>query len=275
MLPALIDDQGKLWPAHSAGLSNAVGCDHRRGPLARHVVKANGFIHLERHGPAVGIEFHLDSVSPLALIGLLYWLHDNPDCTVILKAIDRQRPPQLFRDRNQIVSELGRMLQGAPARPRRTAARFASTRVAIEQSPFASRWSAARAIMELGAREITTGEMLGHLFDGMFVVSEFDAGIGEFRIRQMGPAHGRFDASFCAAARGKTFADVHDHEFGRWVADAQNRIRDTTEPLAERVDAAVLLPHRPRERFVYTRLMLPVRTPAGVQLIVSASTFVD
>ncbi len=275
MLPALIDDQGTLWPAHSADLSVAVGRDRPREPLARHVVKSKGFIHLEGHGAAVEIEFHLDSVSPLALIGLLYWLHDNPDCTVILRAIDRQRPPQLFRDRHQIVSELGRMLQGVGARPRQPVPRFASTALAIERSPFASRWSAARAVMQLGAREITTGEMLGHLFDGLFVISEFDAGIGEFRIRQMGPAHGRFDASFCAAARGKTFADVHDHEFGRWVADAHNRIRDTTEPVVERVDAAVLLPHRPRERFVYTRLMLPVRSPAGAQWIVSASTFVE
>lgn len=270
MRSLLFDEKGEEWPAHSRELQRALGTNRTGEALAEFVVRNMGFAEIAHVGRAAEICFCEATVSPHALIGLLQWVHDNPEPRVLLKLLGKPAP-LIIRRRDQVNAAIGRLIQERVGSPLAFPSRFQKTRIRIGRSRFADRMVAVRAILSMSISRRIQLQMLEHLLDGFVTLSEFDPEIGTYRIRHMAERYGMFDASFCSQAEGKTFADTHDIAYGRWVAEAHDSIHDCTEPVAEVIHAQIEWPRRPRREFIYSRLMVPLKLASGRHLIVGAT----
>jgi hypothetical protein len=255
-----IDESGTLVPLSAA----------ERDPFSTYeqclafFIEQMGFVHLLRTNRSTTITFDKTSVSLGSLIGATYWVGD-----VDLQKASFKHPAESTISLQQTIGDCIAYLSAHIERVGKSG-RFKSAPVPLAISPFSNRYQAAAEICaEVSVQR--RDQLLHLLFQGLYMLTETDPMHGKPRIVSMGAGHLQFDAEFVSKSKGRTLCDIHDKDFGIWLAQEYATARDSGEARCDDVSALVDWQSRGKSRHMYSRLLMPVFQTGGRSLLLTAT----
>jgi hypothetical protein len=121
----IFDDEGSRWRGTLLLLKRALQSPIGGDALARYVVVNIGFIAATADGASIHIRIRPGVASPVAFVGLLYWLHDQRVERALISYFDGGWSHVLLRSLEETLTFLARQCDTAPifrataaARPR-------------------------------------------------------------------------------------------------------------------------------------------------------------
>jgi hypothetical protein len=104
----IFDDEGSRWRGTLLLLKRALQSSIGGDALVRYVVVNIGFIAATADGASVHIRIRPSVASPAALVGLLYWLHDQRVERVLISYFDGDWSHVLLRSLEDTLTFLAR-----------------------------------------------------------------------------------------------------------------------------------------------------------------------
>ncbi len=261
----IVDERGAFWTLGD-DFKRHIGTVRDDSDLATYCVAKLGYIVIEvKASRATFINFCEDIVAPVALVSVMQWMHDQPDSRFVFNQGGINKKPFLVPSLAHARKRLGDLIQAATP-----AFGFETVELAADASPFRKVWRVAQDIhladdmpMSLKVR------LLDKLFEGRFTLSERDSATGDFNITAVGTAILQYQFADCD--RYSTFRDMHDRDYGEWIADDLMRLRAGEKPIFQLVSAPLKFPDRPnRELHRYSRLLFAPNID-GRQRLLTAS----
>lgn len=248
-----INERGEIAapPARSAPRHTG-GSDEARGVVVRDRAKL------------IEVRLSRDSVAPLALVGLLYWLFDNDQKAVAVMDCAGDAPVDVLLDRKRAAAYVSELIDRRASEPR-----FSRCHVGLDQTCFASVWRAAQEICVAEMSEPARVRILDQLFAGGFTLGTFDRVTGTCRASAVGSIIRQIDPDFAAVSDGSSYRNMADRAYGAWVAETFESYRDRDRPFAESIDASLCFPGWPK-RARYTRLVVPYTAGGEKHLLVAS-----
>jgi hypothetical protein len=254
-----VDDTGTLMPVSSVErdpfLTNEQFLDF--------FIIQMGSVHISTNNQTI-ITFDKHSVSLAALLGTVDWIFET----------SLQRATFRHPGENAVLLKLSKAaciehlttLAGQIA----SSSRFTTSTTPLTISPFSSRYMAAKEICA-EVCEQRRDQLLHLLFQGLFLLTETEPISGAPIVVTMGAGHRRFDSEFVDTSKGRALCDIHDKEFGVWLAKEYGSVRDSGEARADDVSALVDWRSHGKYRHRYSRLLMPVHQNSGRQLLLTAT----
>ncbi len=252
-----IDDTGEPKPGVGYPLSASClpSADHENDH-ASHSIDGRGFIQitLDRVAGAV-LVLNYKSVKPICLLGAITWLmKHSPQRVAVIDSASPNAVPQILRCK-QAIDVLGRLSDERCAQPtyhRRT--------LNIAQSQFATRWEAAKEILNAGLEWEVQSHILSKLFQRHFIIAERDASSGHFLLAEAGAKILDYSDNIGPLQIGRPFTVLEDAGFGSWIADGLREFKVGDQPRVEYIDAKVRTKKSAKISWQrYSRLVVPYR----------------
>jgi hypothetical protein len=109
----IFDDEGSRWRGTLLLLKRSLQSSIGGDALARYVVVNIGFIAATTDGTSVHIRVRPGIASPVAFVGLLYWLHDQRVERALISYFDGDWSHVLLRSLEQTLTFLARRCDNA------------------------------------------------------------------------------------------------------------------------------------------------------------------
>lgn len=242
-----------------------IGSKRSDEDLASYCVDKLGYIVVEcRANNIVFASFSERVVGPIALISLMQWLHERPTARFVFNQGGINTAPNLVPSLRHARQRLSELVQASAPM-----SSFEVTNLAPEASPFAKVWQVAQEIHTAEMPERMRVRLLDKLFEGRFTLSERDDANGDFTIKAVGSA--LLPHQFTEQDRYTTFRDMHDREYGKWIADGLKQLAPVDQPIFQLVSAPLKFPElENRVLHRYSRLLFAPRI-GGTQRLLTAS----
>jgi hypothetical protein len=268
----IFDNQGKVLQADSLELRRSLFYPENEPDFALQLLKNLGFIGAERRGESAVVTFRPQTMSPVAVASLLYWLSDDPPDRIRLAILDDRPSNEEYGSFEQVLERLHHLVERRQEQEQPLfTARALSPEAVSEGSPF--RWVLAR--WEQSNKRLcprTFSEEVDRWFEGRFWVFRPGKVPSELVIEHVGTGLRIPDNLWHAfAARGTRLADIPDPSYGRWVSEAYLSVLRTGRPELDDVTAKIYWPHSGRVRYEYRRLILPCIDSDGHPFLLGAS----
>lgn len=274
MSDIVIDDSGQRWAAGDAGWRIPLRNSLSPSALVTFAVSNLGYVHIRQTQRAAVIAYRSETVSPVALTELHYWLFDNRHLPIVLNDVAAPDRPALLHERKQILAALDDVLRQAAARPRWFADRLLSRRVEAPQA-FDRACKAMRALAAEIADFTRHRELLTALLGDRFTLLEVQEADGCMPIVDLGDGFRHFDDAWYRRARGRQLREFTDPAYGDWVTQAHEEARNNDTALVHEIDALVRTSTSGDVHRTYTRLILPLRAIGGRRFLISSSDTVS
>jgi hypothetical protein len=260
----IFDEQGNNW-ALGDELKRYIGTRRPDENLARYCVNKLGYVLADtKPSGTVFVSFSEDIVGPVALVALLQWLHDQPMGRFVFYQGGLNERPWLIPSLHEARKHIGALL--AASTPNHA---FEITELAATASPFRKTWQVAEEIHVADIPEALKLRLLDKLFDGRFTLSRRHSETGDFTISAVGSAI--LDYQFADRDRYTTFRDMHDRDYGQWIADGLKRLSTNESSRFQLVTAPLKFLAQPnRVLHRYSRL-LQAPNINGSQRLLTAS----
>lgn len=261
----IVDERGAFWTLGD-DFKRHIGTVRSDADLASYCVTKLGYIVIDvKASRAIFVNFCEDIVAPVALISVMQWMHDQPDGRFVFNQGGINKKPLLVPSLAHARRRLGDLIQAASP-----AYEFETVELAADASPFRKVWRVAQEIHL--ADDMPTAmkvRLFDKLFDGRFTLSERDDSTGDFNITAVGTSI--LHDQFVDCDRYSTFRDMHDREYGEWIANGLMQLRAGGQPIFQLVTAPLKFPDRPiRELHRYSRLLFAPNVQ-GRQRLLTAS----
>lgn len=263
----LVDDQGETWADSSPVLRKRLGT-LRSGPdLIRYLVRNLGFVHIRTGQTGCIVSLAEDAASQCALIGTLYWLMDNRPERVALEALPQTSAPRQLLRYAQALKHISACCDAQTVRPL-----FSRRPVALNQSPFAMRWEAAKAVLASSdIAETSRWLILDKLLQSYFTVSRRDKESGRYIVEHVGQGISGHHPSLSTMKVGLPFSAIDDSAYGAWLDESFMSISDSSSPFSEYVEATIGVATSRSTRLQYSRLLLPFVRSSDSYLLTASS----
>lgn len=258
-----IDERGEAWQSTPREVFRRLGTNRVGDDLDTYLIEQMGFAGVRERHALFEVRYAHQTVSPIALTGLLYWLTDRPQKPVTFTSLGDAVKVNIARDRSQAVAYVSRLIES-----RHTTPLFSRYGLVLERTPFAAIWKAAEELVRAEIADDVRNRVLDRLFSGSYTLNDFDTDAGHYRVTNFGSAIAKFDPAFVARGAGATYHDMSDKQYGRWIAETFCGYEGLDGVAAESVDAAYEGPHK-SERLRYNRLVLPYAAHGKRQLLVA------
>jgi hypothetical protein len=209
------------------------------------------------------VRFAHDLVSPVALTGLLIWLHDQHPKPIAVFGVARDFV-DILPDRRRAVAYLSELIAS-----RSRQVRFDRRATELGETPFAAVWCAAQEICTSEMSEAARMRILEALFGGNFTLNTFEDDGDACCVSAVGSQIYRLDPKFATDGLGATYRAMSDHAYGAWLAETFESYRGRERPFAERVTAAISYPLLP-PRVQFTRLVVPYCVGGAKHMLVAS-----
>lgn len=260
----IIDERGTFW-SFGDEFKRYIGTRRSDADLTAYCVEKLGYIFVEKRSNDVVFANFVDRIAgPVALISLLQWLHEQPANRFVFNQGGVNAAPNLIPSLEHARKRLSDLAERAVP-----SATFEVTNIPAEASPFGKVWQVAQEIHTSDMPEPMRLKLLDKLFDGRFTLSERNDATGDFNIKALGSAIRSHQ--FPDASGYKTFRDMHDREYGRWIADGLKQLSPIERPLFQLVSAPLKFVDRPQRVWHrYSRLLFAPEVE-GRQRLLTAS----
>jgi hypothetical protein len=266
----IIDDKGDIWPGSSGFLRQLLFCELSEPHFSQYLITNLGFIALHERDAGASIRLRPQVVSPLAVVGLAYWLSDRRIERVALSSLGSEWQHRIFASRQSCMQCLLSMVEREPPDHGQnflsTSKSFAELRPGTPLDAIHRKW---RTDPEVGDEDAFLADCQFR-FRGRFTVTRPQD--DRVVIHRIGPGYCSYNATWLSIAEGHPHEDGPDYRYGRWVAHAHHRVLNTSAPALDDVDAIIERPRGGPNRVCYTRLILPFRRRNGGIWLLSAST---
>lgn len=259
----LFDENGEAWGLEE--LAARLGTRLRGRPFAEFVMRNLGFVMAEHSfGAYVRVSYVDDAVVPVALTGLIMWLHDQRERAVLVCDTSGGTTGRLYANRAAAANALSVTIQRHT-----TTTPYVCQDADVETSVFSSRWRAALELMStpaLDPRDVR--RVLNALFNGYFTIADRDAEDDEFRLVLVGDA---IRDHFGPSIQGRSYREMYDPDYGKWVADGIQAASVHQRPFAQDIVAPIKWPKKEQPTVCkYSRLLIST-TCADRQVLLTAS----
>jgi len=272
-LGLLIDDRGQAWSDDAPELYRRLGCQAAGFDLAGYAVRNLGFVHLRPHSCGMRVDLRASCFTTESLITTLYAIADRQPPRILLASFTGEQW------RYEICSDIGfftkraqALAAGEPVRSKRLFA-FDLDAKALRSSryravrPMLKHWRSARGRMDEGFDAIfnetffqeraTLVRSVGR--ESRFVFEHFGAGI-----KTMTPDE-------LMQLKGRDICDVHDREYGAWVAESFAEAAFGQRPRVAAIRAAIKTSEGLTVLGTYSRVLLPWRRGADETFVLGIS----
>lgn len=260
----IIDERGTFWVLGDE-FRRYIGSNRTDADLIAYCVNKLGYILVDvRSRNAIFASFLEGTAGPVALVSLMQWLHERPIGRFVFNQGGIDVAPNLIPSIEHARRRLSDLAQSATP-----SASFEVTNIPMEASPFGKVWQVAQEIHTADLPEAMRLRLLDRLFDGRFTLSERQDATSDFNITAIGSAIVPYQ--FADSDRHATFRDMHDREYGKWIADGLIQLCPADEPIFQLVSAPLKFVDRPnRVWHRYSRLLF-APTIDGTQRLLTAS----
>ena len=296
----LIDGQGRIWDARSSLLAHAFQLNDQCGDVILQLVDTEGCIHLDLTARRVNVAFNPRTLSPVALCGLLYFLHDhrlhgNPNLAVCLTILGGAAPnpdPDAGTDkgpgkgqssrRNSRLVELYRSIglaanriqfligESQPATLQRFVAQPRAFNPFARSGYFAPLLKLWRTSSGHYDRDALRPVLRQNLKD-RFCLIEYLPSRQNFQIAEIGSGLRIPTPRFTSQLAGAALAGFPDDRYVNWLRTSFSKVANTGDAGFEDISAKIFWPETGLVERNYTRLLLPWTTADNRKLILSAN----
>jgi hypothetical protein len=262
----VISERGEQLSASPEVIESALGTRHKPAQLMKYLINSMGFVGIGYGKRVVDIVYDEETVSPVALTGLTYFIADNKRRPFAFRTLIDTNKVDLFSNGSGALQFVGDLIDR-----RQTLPRLWRTTIPIERTSFGVRADVAREIATTEIDDTIRLQLFDKLFGGVYSISRWDPIARHFRIDHISAKVGQLDESFVTNSKGRTFHSLVDTEYGRWVADAFAEMADREMPLTESIAAKLTIKNQ-TVNANYTRFLLPF-SRGGAQYILASNDF--
>ena len=250
---SLIDDLGEIWIAGSRKLPEALGTRLSASELNDYFLTQMGFVAFRDRGTVVDVTFEPQTVSPVAIIGLLYKLAGMRGRPVALRTCSDDIGVRVMHDRGRVIAYLSDIVEA-----RRGGPRYAKQIADLARSAFVSCWEVAEEVVASDISSDVRHRVLEKLFKGSFTLNRLDQSDGQYRVVDWCSKFGHLDSAFATLGPGLSYYELTDSDYGRWIAETFKEYATAKERRVEAVTALITGPGAKAKQYNYNRLVLPV-----------------
>jgi hypothetical protein len=277
----LIDDMGRAWDAQCPSLRAKFGLAHDVGDVTIALIQMAGCIRIDAGKRAVHIAFNPKTVSPVAIGGLLYFVHDqhlhtHPNLVFCLSLLDdvatTARVVEVYTsikhaaNRLQFLSEEHRLNRQK---------RFVSKLVPLssaEQIPGFSHvlevWRASNASYDQNTIRPILNSHLGNRY---CLIGPSQRGSG-FTFLEMGTGYRIPLPDYAKRANGLELNAIPDARYADWLSATYALVMKMGRPRFEDIAVHIFFADTGLVQRRYKRLLLPWLGEAGERLLLSTSS---
>jgi hypothetical protein len=270
----MIDESGRVWGGTDPALWRSLQTDIRVDQLRDFTLGKMGFIEIRRRRQRIVVTLNPQKVSPLAVVGLLYWLHDAKWVgRLALQVFGSEHAAELVPN----IAAFGARLEalGQPSRAD-DVTRFRCTAVPnselVADATIKAMFELWRASPVRPRAEIAA--YCSRHFEGRYTLVRQQSN-GEFLVDRMGAGYRCYDRSYVAKAAGTLLIDEPDYVYGMWVSEAYRSVALNRAPDCSDIVASIRPPLTEEVNVRYRRLVVPFTDPLSGEYLVSASILRD
>ncbi len=277
----LIDDKGRAWDARSPLLRAQFGLSDSLGDITIRLIQIAGCIRIDAGKRAVHIAFNPKTVSPVAIGGLLYFVHDqhlhkHHDLVFCLSLLeDVATTARVVEIYTSIKSAANRLQFLSEEHRRGKQKRFESKLLALDRAeriPGFSHLLEAWRKSDAAYDQKTIMPILNSaLRDRYCLIGPSYRGNG-FAIVEMGSGYRIPLPDFATRTPGLELSAIPDAGYADWLAATYSRVMKLGRPLFEDVAAHIFFPDTGLVQRRYKRLLLPWLGQSGQRLLLSVSS---
>ncbi len=265
-----IDEEGRIWQSTDTDLRRSLQTDISPEQLRGFMVGKMGFVEVRRRGPSLVVTLSPRKVSSLAVIGLLFWLHDAKWVGRLALQVfgsdhDAELLPNIatFAARLEVLCQLG--WKDDRARFRNDKLSIAEMRADHSILSMFEWWRAS----DVRSRDEVAAYCDEH-FQGRYTIVR-PLNNGEFLVEAMGRGYFCYDLSYVTIATGTLLVDEPDHAYGMWITEAYRSVAISRAPDFSDITARIQQAQAAEVNVRYRRLVIPLNDPVLGQYLVSAS----
>lgn len=263
----VVDDQGEAWPEASRNLGLALQTRRQGADLTDFLVHQMGFVVVREYANRYEVKSCLETTSPVALTALFLWFQQRALRPVVYTDVADTKINRVLRDKKSLNAYLNALIEARSRRPD-----FVADRIEIDLSPFSASWQRCTDLCRADIPLQRKFELIEQLHQH-FTFAERDEN-GEYVVTYASGVARDYDPAFLSRDHG-TFAEASDRAFGKWSADHFRRLNVGTDPFAESVGAVATFHARPRQRYFYNRLIVPITVSPGRDALLITVANVD
>ena len=277
----LIDNTGRVWDTRSRQLRDQFGLEDAIGDIATLLVKTAGCIRIDAVKRAVHISFNPKTVSPVAIGGLMYYLHDqrlhrHPNVVFCLSILEGEastaRVVEVYAsikqaaNRLQFLSEEHRHSDQKRFQAHRLSLKFAERSFGL--SRVLEAWRAQAAVYETN---IIKPILSGDLNNRYCLIGQSHRGCG-FTFLEMGSGYRIPFPDYDKRVIGKDLNAIPDTLYAEWLSETYSEVMQKGEPRLEEIAVHIFFPDTGLIARRYRRLLLPWLDKAGRRLLLSVNS---
>lgn len=223
----VIDDFGDVHRSGSRTFFDKLGSGLSGAETEAYAIENIGCIGLTRLRSQTLVKYRPTVVSERAISTLYYWLHDIPDGPVAISWLGDVWALERARTRTAAKAFISYTLDSAARRVLWPGPRL----LAEEARDARRRWAATAPVfnrlVEMQGCTEDRRALLNRVFNGRWTLSEYDRDQNFVRILDNGPGYPPLDPVWMVDARGFSFDQFPDREFGTWVAALHKKVAAT------------------------------------------------
>jgi hypothetical protein len=268
----IIDEKGIVEQITTCSLRRRLSSTLPDKELAEFAVRNLGCVALSAGPNVARVWLRAQLVSPQAAAAAIFWLADQTCDRYVLSHLQADWQNQVLGDRNEAM----RALTILALSPRGRSSDFLRQRRSLNSLAAESPWRLLLSVWQ-SSEQNTQIDHLAPILDGpltgRFVV--VDASDREVLVRGIGPKMLLGDEGWRRTSLGGRLKDMYDFDYGRWSAQPYHEAQRCREPMLEDIDVITNFAGRPRSRYRYQRIILPVVDQNGSPALLGASVFDD
>lgn len=267
----LIDDQGQIWDGASRTLRASFDSPYSGGEFSDYAVINLGFIAANAYSGSCQIRLRPSFVAASATQSLLHWLSSGRIDRIVLSWLDKDWHHELLRSRDTAVARV-RELIGAASHTQPND--FIANEVTAAQLPE----NTALGILLRYWERLSEPEgrpslmdLLNKALGNRYVLVQRAPDNGKLVFRKFGGGLFNHYDAWRANGVGVPLEDLPDSNYGRWASEAYHNVLSERLPRIHDVDAIVRWPHVGRTRMRYRRVIVPISSEIGEDVMLGGS----
>jgi hypothetical protein len=261
-----VDDDGEVWTATPHAVRRRLHTDRFGLELTSYLIRQAGFVACRSSRLGCYVTLDQNHVALSAIVGTMRWLSEVHPRRTRITIFDRGSQSDALL---VVPKALGCLQSVFDAR--RSDPIYSARKIKLENTPFADKWRVANELVCADIDPHTKARILDELFRGHFTLSHRDEVTGEFVIDHAGRALSAYESSIGPTLIGKSFSDVLDSSYGRWIAERYAQIEMGDGPISEYVEAVIGASTYSPTRLRYQRLLLPYMQGSRHHLLAAAA----
>ena len=235
-------------------------------------VRNGGYIEVREFRGGTHIRLNRNSVSPLALMGLLYLLHDRDVTVSVVSFADEGWSGRLYRDRDALCSHISDWLRSSTDNAQWRHIDFQRHILTQETSTIVVKRHLAiwQERLRIADDPRSLAQQLDFAFSGRYTLYRFPRDLSQPLIETVGSVIAAYSQEWARNATGRRLRDAPDPRYGEWVEGHMIGANDRAITF-DRVDAIVQWTKTKTARLRYDRAIVPIQRSDGTSLLLGVT----